>query len=420
MSALTQFELRKLMRRKSALFGLLAMLLFALYGSVVEALQDGPSYDNHGEVNGMAVIPLEKKHVQAFAGPLTPKVFENALQGFRAIRDDPANLGVYRPDIGGRVLTDEAFYKVYPYDFILDFIREVYSPFGQHNYYIVDNLSPESLNHFYEKRMERVRAYLSKDYAYGNYSAADKVYYENMNAKISTPFRVDYTGGWQTLFRNSSFIFMIATFVICVCTAPVFASEYQTGVAAIVLSTRHGRGKAIYAKLKAAFTFATGMFLFGWLAFTASVFAVYGVSGWNASLQTVGRSYLLSPFPLTALETYLWLSLLGYLGSLMMTGLTLLFSSRMKSPFSVIVCTVVLLFGPMFISESKTSRLFNHLLALLPGKQVRNIDAFRGYELYHLFGWRVPQPYMIGAVAVLVALLVVPFAYRGFRKYQVV
>ncbi|WP_058303084.1 ABC transporter permease [Gorillibacterium timonense] len=420
MSTLTRFELRKLMRRKSVLFGLLAMLLFALYGSVVDALQDGPSYDSHGEVNGMATISLEKRYAQAFAGPLTPKVFEDALKGYRAIRDDPANLGVYRSDIGKRVLTNEAYYKVYPYHFVLDFLRDVYSPIDQYDYYIVDSLSPNDLNDFYEKRMEQVQAYLNMDYSYGNYSAADKTYYENMNAKISTPFRVDYTGGWQTLLRNSSFIFLIATFVICVYTAPVFASEYQTGAAAIVLSTRHGRGKVIRAKLMAAFAFATGMFLFGWLSFTTSVFAVYGASGWNASLQTVGLRYLLSPFPLTALETYLWLSLLGYLGSLMMTGVTLLFSSRMKSPFPVIVCTIILLFGPMFISESKTSRLFNHLLALLPGKQVGNIDAFRSYELYHLFGWQIPQPYMIGAVAFLIALLVIPFAYRGFRNHQVV
>ncbi|MNI87499.1 hypothetical protein D3C73_1447020 [compost metagenome] len=74
--------------------------------------------------------------------------------------------------------------------------------------------------------------------------------------------------------------------------------------------------------------------------------------------------------------------------------------------------------APLFIS-SGNSRLLHELLALLPGKQTEVYSAFRGYELVHAFGLSFPLPYAIGAAALVITIILLPFAYRGFRKHEV-
>ncbi|MNJ02301.1 hypothetical protein D3C73_1622170 [compost metagenome] len=55
----------------------------------------------------------------------------------------------------------------------------------------------------------------------------------------------------------------------------------------------------------------------------------------------------------------------------------------------------------------------------MPGKQTEVFETFRNYEVYHLFGWNLYQPYAMGVTSLLVAILLLPFAYRGFRKHEV-
>ena len=55
-------------------------------------------------------------------------------------------------------------------------------------------------------------------------------------------------------------------FVIVICVSPVFSSEYESGAAALLLTTKHGKGRLVWSKLVAALLFTAGYLAVGILA----------------------------------------------------------------------------------------------------------------------------------------------------------
>jgi len=412
MDLLTRFELRKIIRKKSFLAGIVILVVASIFITFVSVSSESLSDETGKDLTGLSAISLRKQYDHKLAGAMSTDKMAAVIERYHDMRKDPKNLNEKTKEI-----TDEAYHKYQAKDdMILNLMRSAFSPLKEYNFYMIDSLSPEDASAFYAKRMNKVNEYLDMDYTYGNYSREDKAYYQNMNERIPTPFKLDYSKGWEILFWNSGGIMLAIVFIMCVCVSPLFAGEYQSGADSIILSSRYGRSKVIVAKLKASFLFTTGLFLFGILFYTLLTLGIYGFSGWDASLQTV---HLTAPFPLTIFQTYLWTLLIGYLACLMMMSVTLLLSARMKSPFSVIIWSTVLLFVPMFIPYSKSSRLFNHLIQLLPNKMLNSFEALTHYELYHIFGQMIPQHMVMTVLALLVTILLLPFVYRGFRNHQV-
>ncbi|WP_151733445.1 ABC transporter permease subunit [Paenibacillus tengchongensis] len=413
MNTLTGYELRKLIRRKSTLFGLLGILIVSVLCTVVPAFHE-QSYDADGKVTGLAAIKQEKHYARNFRGDLTPEVFSGTVAHYQQILRTADRV----TDGGISYLGNEGFFATYPDYPILGLLRSGFSPTTEYDYFVVDTLAPEKAATFYEQRTAYIEGYLEQNPEGITYSDADKATFRQMNERISVPLKFDYAKGWYIILVNSSIFFLIACFVLSICAAPVFSSEYQSGADAIILSTRHGRGKLIRAKINAALLFSSGMFLLGWLIVLALALSIYGASGWDSSFQILDTRHLFSPYPFTVLGAFLLTTLIGWLACLAMVSFTLLLSSRMRTPFSVMIWCVVLLFTPLFIPESK-EQLFNHLLALLPGRQTEIFETFRGYDLLHLLGLSVPLPYAIGWTALLMTVLCLPFAWRGFRKHEV-
>lgn len=413
---MTGFELRKLIRRKSTLFGLLGLLVVSLLCTLLPVFQEY-SYDAEGEVNGFAAMALEKRYARSFQGELEPSVFSQTVADYQEILNNSANQSGEGVRGGASGLSEKGFFKAYPYSPLLDYLRKCFSPVTGYDYDVVDSLTPGKAASFYEQRTAYIERYLEQSPDGGSYSEADKATFQRMNERIAVPMKFDYARGWELLLKNSGLFFISAFFILSICTAPVFSGEYQSGADAIILSTRHGRGKLIRAKIAASLLFASGFFLLSWFATLALSMSIYGVSGWDSPLQTLDTQFFFSPYPVTVLGAFLLLTLISWLACLAIVSFTLLLSSRMRTPFSVIIGSVVLLIAPSFIPESKENRLFNHLLALWQPTEFSN--RFREYELFHGPGFGVPLPYAIGGAALLVTIVLLPFAYRGFRKHEV-
>lgn len=129
---------------------------------------------------------------------------------------------------------------------------------------------------------------------------------------------------------------------------------------------------------------------------------------------------LFAPVPFTVLQTYLWAILIGSLACLIVGAVTLWLSSRMSTPFPVIIFIVILLIGPLFFPASKSSRLYNHMMNLFPGKMVDGITRVTEYEVYSVFGQLIPSYKFATGFAIIVIVLLLPFTYRAFRNHQVV
>lgn len=100
-----------------------------------------------------------------------------------------------------------------------------------------------------------------------------------------------------------------------------------------------------------------------------------------------------------------------------MIGLTLFLSSKMKSPYLVLIIVVPALFLPMFLSPNGTSGLLNLLIFLTPYQSL--VPRFGSYISYQ-FGPAVFDAFTMRAIAyVVLALVLLPLARLGFRKHQV-
>ncbi|WP_379142793.1 hypothetical protein [Paenibacillus sp. sgz500992] len=412
MDILTRFELRKIMRRKSFFIGITLIIVVALLG--VWALVSGAYItDKDGnDLKGLEAIPLRKEYNRQLAGPLTIEKIAAAVKQHQKVIHDPKNLNEKGE------LTNEAYvtYKEQSYQ-IDTLIRFAFSHSREYDHYIIDSMTPNTAKTFYQERLDKVKEYIDRDYTPGNASAKENAFFMRMNKSIPVPFQMDYVTGWENVFENLQFVLLISAFVIAIWLAPVFAGEYQSGADAIILSSRYGRNKVIAAKLKAGLIVSLGLLAVGLGTYTLLMLGIFGFDGGSASVQMIK---LFAPVPFTVFQTYLWAILIGSLACLTVGAVTLWLSSRMSTPFPVIIVIVILLIGPLFFPASKSSRLYNHIMNLLPGKMVDGITRVTEYEGYSVFGQLIPSYKFATGFAIIVIALLLPFTYRAFKNHQVV
>lgn len=411
MGTLTRFEIRKII--KSKLFYVAIGLVMAVVLLLVNMRYTGAYItDQEGKgIKGFAAISLEKLYARQHAGPLSTEKIANAIERHNKILLDPKNI-----DANGN-LNNQAYaaYEV-PDEQINTLIRFAFSPLSQYDYSVMNRLHEDDAKRFYEKRMEKINGYLDYDYSYGNYSEKEKAFFNTMNEELDVPFQMDYVTGWEKVFQNLQNLFLVIALAIGICLAPIFAGEYQRGTDAIILSTRYGRNKVITAKLKAGFILSLGLLFLALMAYTLLLLGIFGFEGAKAHVQIID---LLAPVPYTVFQAYLWTILIGSLACLMVGALTLWLSSRMNSPFSVIIVIGIYVIGPFFIPASKSSRLFNHLMDLLPANMFNGFKKITSYEVIDLFGVLILEYKFITGFAVVVIALLLPLTFRAFKKHQV-
>ncbi|WP_169834402.1 ABC transporter permease [Paenibacillus donghaensis] len=416
MNLLTRFELRKILRRKSTLVGIIIILAVAVFLEFMSVSGENVVGEDGNDISGLSAISLSRQNAHRLAGELNTESIAAAIDRHLLATKKTENLNKTTEE--GISLSNKAYGKYEQKDVeINNLIRIAYSSSDKYDYYIMDKLSTHDASAFYQKRMDKINKYLNMEFSYGNYSTDEKDYFKAMNGKINVPFKFDYSSGWMNLMRDLDLVILVTAFVISLSVSRVFAGEYQSGADSIILSSRYGRSKLISAKLRASFLFSTGLYFGSILFLTVIMLSVYGQYGSGSNIQII---LFQSPYPLTIFQTYLASVLIGYIACLLIMSITLLFSARMKSPFSVILCSVVLLLAPLFIPDSKSSRLFNNLLNLLPSKMLDGYSVFARYESYHVFNRIIAEPWVIGAVALTFTLAFLPFTYHSFKHHQVV
>lgn len=418
MNNLFRYELKKVCKGKLFLISVGLLMMLTVF---ISCLPIGEAYwvDETGtEVTGMTAIKMEKAQKSGISGPLTEERLQTAVENYQKILNAPNNLTQDEKAQGAQISNIDYAKYVQPEGDILNLLRKAFTPSGQSfDYYSIDHIAAADAANFYSQRMVKVNEYLDTDYSYGNYSKADKEFFIKQNEKIETPFYYAYDDGWTNLLSNSNVMLMAIVMVITICLAPMFSMEYQTGADSILLSSKYGKGKLITAKIEAALTVTTIIYATSMALFSIITLFIYGTSGWNCNLQTLN---FLAPANANLLQTYLYVLAAGYTLCLSMQGITLLLSAKMASPFPVIICTLAFFFVPSFIPYSRGSRLFNNLLNLLPAKMITSSTALGKYEVFNLFGLNITFSVLLIVIALMTAFITIPFAYRSFRKHQVV
>lgn len=411
MDVLIRFELRKIIRKKTFLFGVLILLGAAVFLSMILISNERITGKDGKFLHGIAAIQLQKEYNRQLSGSLTVDKIVDAVKWQHFIKHDPNNL-----DGKGEITIEANAKNLVKYEQIYTLVSSAFSPVGDYDFYVIDNMEPSEAKVFYQKRLEKVNDYLQQDDSF-NYSEEEKEFFIKMNEKISVPFKIAHVNGWENVFENQQSLFLIISFVIAICLAPVFAGEYQSGADSIILSSRYGRNKLIFAKLIAALIITLLFYAIAVLTYTLILLAICGFDGRNASIQIIE---LLAPVPYSVFQTYLWTVFIGGMACLLMSVITLWLSSRLRGPFQVIIASGIILVGPLLIPIQQNSRILHNLLGLFPGYMFDVYNKITQYEAIRIFGlFFLEYKFMIISSIFMISLML-PDLYRVFRKHQVI
>jgi hypothetical protein len=219
----------------------------------VNYIRDGSFYDETTQsyVNGIRAYEMSEQNNNALADYLT----EDYLTGLvKEIQDQKlADLD-----------SEEAYAQaIRQKSDLLYLLSKNYMTYGANAYLsVLNDISIENGIGFYERRLEKVSDFLNADDSYGSYLEREKNYWMEKAQSVTTPFRLGDTST-MSVAKDLIVILFYLAFAVAVCISPMFASEYESGAAALLLTTKYGKTRLISAKITAAVSFAVGYVVLG-------------------------------------------------------------------------------------------------------------------------------------------------------------
>ncbi len=406
---MVKYEFLKIVRKKSTLIILAVSLILTsfLFGLPIMQYQ---TYSEDGAIKGKEGIAFSKKQFADLSVPLTEEYITEIIQEVQQLFENPDNIGY---DGNEQFLIGDAYWNgIAPREKLLNMVAKTYdSPNENSGYQKLASLNGNGHADFYQALSAKMKTLLNMPER--ALSEEQKGFWSRLADKVAVPLQYGYYEGWE-IIMSSLELLMIAILSVCVVIAPIFSGEYQAGTDAVILSAKYGKTKLISAKIIASF-------LFGTLAFTLHVvvacglpLAAFGIDGWNLPIQIANT---MVPYPFTFLQAALLSIFIIYLILFAMISLTLFLSSKMKTPYLVLLVLVPVLFLPMFLTPNGTTGAYNLMLFLLPYRAAMpEIGKFISYQ----FGSLVLDAFSVRAILyVVLAAVLLPFARRGFQKHQV-
>lgn len=156
-----------------------------------------------------------------------------------------------------------------------------------------------------------------------------------------------YYNGWGIFETNLGIAGILSCLLLMVAVTPVFAEEYSSGAANILLTTVHGKGKDIGVRVGAAYIFSLGAFVLQAVFCLLVCGLFFGFGGAGSFYGMVhGKWYpstdeLMSASLLREWQFLLILTAFIVIGLLMLTAFSLFASAACRTPFVALIVTVL-------------------------------------------------------------------------------
>ncbi len=406
---LIKYEFLKILRKKSTHIVMAVSLILTafLFGLPILQYQ---IYNQDGVLKGLEGIAYDKEQHLNLSVPLSEEYITEAIRKVQQLFENQDNVGY---DGTEQFLIGDAYWNdIAPREDLLNMIAKTYAdPNETTGYNKLPDLDVSDGANFYRAMESKIESLLNAPSR--KLSDEEKEYWRSMAGRVETPLKYGYFKSWE-IIMSSFELLMFAILAICIVVAPVFSGEYQAGTDAVILSGKYGKTKLITAKIMASF-------LFGVLAFTLHIvvacglpLAAFGVDGWELPMQIANT---VIPYPFTFLQAVLVNIGIIYLILFAMISLTLLLSSKMNTPYLVLIILVPVLFFPMFLTPNGTTGAYNLTLFLLPYRATMpEIGKYISYQ----FGSLVLDALSVkGILYTALMAIMLPFARLGFKRHQV-
>lgn len=398
------YELKKIFERRLNRIAMISGYVL-LAGCVFSFISGASFYDKETDsyVEGIEGIRLEQERAKEKEDEISEEYITRIVEEIQ--------------DYGMDLESDEAYMEVIrKMGDIFYFIAKNYTDMRE-SYADVNAIMEIDLTdgaQFYKQRMKKITDYLNMDFSYGNYSEAEKEYWIQKAENTIVPF------AWgdkciMDMVWNTVGIGFYLWFVIVICVSSVFASEYESGAASFLLTTKYGKDRLIWSKIAASVLFAAGYHFMGTVMTVCAIGVLFGFPGINLPVQ-VWNSVI--PYNLTTGQ-----ACFAYLAILLLLGITitlfLLFcSARFRSSLATLVIGMTVLIGPAFFPMSKSSGLWDHINYLFPVRAVDLKEILGSYVSYRAGDWVIPYVEMIVLVYTAIGIAALISTRKGFVKIK--
>ncbi|WP_350454495.1 ABC transporter permease subunit [Slackia heliotrinireducens] len=407
MATLIRYELKKILGNRPGMVACVLVLLMLVFANVLNLAMIQTRDIATGErIRGAAAVEATAELNASHAGTLDDARVAQDLATF----DQAYDLWLADPNLND--LSTEDIIDEYGLEFWRNTLVVIQDP-----YFIqLDATMTTDARGTRADSLEegsRISLQNSLDKGYMNafaYSQAERDYWTDKAEGVDWPIEYGYVGGWSDLMDWTAFL-GLAIVAACIAVSGSFASEYQMRTAAVILPTRHGKGRGPVAKAVAAFIFST---VYWWLC-VAAICAVYlgaeGLQGAGLPFQVMDFQ---SPYPLTSSQAVVLLFLMGFVMQIGCTGFTMLLSSAMRStmPAAVIPMAIVLvgLIVSIITPLAKAA-------ALTPMSALN--DSFCSMISYSIGPLVADLPTLAAILYALLAAVCIPLSASVFSKHQV-
>lgn len=341
-----KLECKRLLKTRSTRILLAVAVLFTIFMCCVNVF-DSYRYIGYSgtTIRGLAAIEYKREMGAMNEGDWTSERIRDVFTGIRE------TVSAYD---AGNIPEDVYAARVEPYT--ETFMYRIPQVFGTFDF---EDLAPEKMAQYYAQR----KAYIAEATSLRCGAAAAEAALR-LDANTTEPFYWEFGFGTGSDTQSVLPVCLFAVAVVCsVICAPVFASDYASGADDIQRCSRYGRRRLGKARILAAMTLSTGLYLICAAIFLAVTLAVFGADSTSAQLAL--DALVLVDITMNGVLVLALVS--GFLSVLAMTAFTLWLSARMKSGVAVLAVTLAVAMAPTFlIVLLRDTALGDWLRALLP------------------------------------------------------
>lgn len=272
---------------------------------------------------------------------------------------------------------------------------------------MISYVNPEKLTGFYERRQKAVCDFLENNGQVGR----EKEYLLQLAHGVKEPFRYEWAEGWSQLLGSViADIGVVMALFLAITLSSSFAGEWHDNTSSLVLTTKNGWKKIACAKIASGLLFTVELFAILLAGNVVSQIFFMGTTGWNMPIQVIK---LISIAPMNMLQAEIYEYGFTFLGAIGFAGVVMLISAKTRSNVLALLLSLAVVYGPMMIVEYLPYGVQKALdLIPLVGSAA---DIFRT-NTFHIFGKYIWSPYLLITVPVLIGILCMPIAVKGWSR----
>lgn len=393
-------EHKKLWRKMSTKISvLLCFIYIVVFGSILsfQWFSFGSSDDYTSafgnNFDGYGMIKDRQKYSLEFGGELTDESLQKLVRDYQEIEAAGIDRELEKTDS----------------HIINSWLGTLYSELLDTGSYktMMSYVVPENLTDFYERRQNALEDFLENN----GQTGAEKDYLLRINSEVKEPFKYEWTEGWSNLLGSmvADMGTVMAVF-LAIALSSIFAGEWHDSTSSLVLTTRNGWKKIAFAKICTGLSFATEFFAIIMIGSVVAQIFFLGTTGWDMPIQTIK---LIAIAPMNMLQAEIYEYAFAFLGSIGFAGVIMFISAKTRSNVLALLFSLAVVYGPMMIAEYLPYSVQKALdLIPLVGS---GADIFRTNTFY-IFGKYVWSPYLLIIVPVMIGVLCIPLAVKGWSR----